>query len=156
LEATRGEAVKTTTPVPTQDSASINRFAALISDDEGKDDGENDDSGDEGNTGTVGDDSAVGAGQQQQQQQGQQPVAPRLQREMRQLAGYNNGPANNSNNAQAGILGRTRQATKWVRFAVANNFTSPKDDVLLYKDPANNQEALEGIRALVERSSKRI
>jgi transposase InsO family protein len=125
LEATRGEAVKTTTPVPTQDSASINRFTALISDDEGEDDEEDDDSGDEGNTGTVGENSTVGAGQQ--------PVAPRLQRELCRLAGYNNGPANNNsyNNARAGILGRTRQATKSVQFAVANNVAAPKDDALL-------------------------
>jgi hypothetical protein len=76
-EATRGEAVKHTPP-PTQDSAATNRFAALISDNEGEDDEEEEDSGDDGDIGTVaGACPAVGMGQQQQQEQ--HPGAPRLQ-----------------------------------------------------------------------------
>jgi hypothetical protein len=135
LEATRGEAVKAT-PSSTQDNASTNHFAALISDDEGDDNEEDNDSGDDGGIGAVtGTGQAAGTGQQQ-------PGAPRLQQELRQLAGYNNDPAHDNNNGQAGILGRTRQATKSVRFAVANIVAAPKDDALLYKDPANDQEAL--------------
>jgi hypothetical protein len=76
-EATRGEAVKHTPP-PTQDSAATNRFAALISDNEGEDDEEEEDSGDDGDIGTVARACpAVGMGQQQQQEQ--HPGAPRLQ-----------------------------------------------------------------------------
>ena len=109
LEATRGEAVKHTSP-PTLDSAPTNQFAALISNKEGKDDEEDDDSGDDEDTGEVAE--AQPAARVGQQQQEQQQGAPRLQQELHQLAGHNNNPAYNNSNARAGILGRTRLATK--------------------------------------------
>jgi hypothetical protein len=131
LEATRGEAVKHTPP-PTQDSASTNRFAALISNDEGKDDEEDDDSGDDGDIRAVARQSASSSWNGAAAA-GTAARSTKMQRELRRLAGHNNSPAHDNSNARAGILGRTRQVTKSVQFAVVNNVAAPKDDALLYK-----------------------
>jgi hypothetical protein len=95
LEATRGEVVKHT-PTPTMENAPTNHFATLISNDEGEDDDEDGDSDDDDGSGAVaGAQERPAAMTGKQQQQG----GPRLQQELRRLAGHNAGPAsNNSNN----------------------------------------------------------
>ena len=121
IEATKGSSTTAITP-----ELENNRFAALVSDSDNSD--ADDDDGDD-----------LGLMQQQQQQEGQLEPGGRLHRELHRLAPHNNPPGEGNQP----ILGRTRGATQ--RAAVHNVAATDKAvEAALYKDPANDREAMEG------------
>jgi Reverse transcriptase (RNA-dependent DNA polymerase) len=132
LEATRDPSKTAITPEWEQTIAEANRFASIISDED------DDDDSDDGEDSLSGNDTTAVAHDDQQQ-------GGRLQHEMNRLAPHNN-PGTGT--VEGGLIGRTRQATGAMvnNVAVSDDVTPDNDDnaALLYKDPANDQEAMEG------------
>jgi hypothetical protein len=133
LEATRDPSKTAITPEWEQTIAEVNRFAGIVSDDD-----ESDIGGDDDDDSLSGDDTAAPAAGDVQQPGG------RLQREMNRLASHNNPGVVGGGE----VLGRTRQATRAMvnNVAASDDLAAANDDnaALLYKDPANDQEAMEG------------
>jgi hypothetical protein len=134
LKATRDPSKTAITPEWEQTIAEANRFTGNISDDDDSIDGNGD------NDSLGGDDTAEVAVPGNDQQQG-----GRLQRELNRLAPHNN-PDTGTAGGEA-IIGHMRQATRaLVNNVVASDNMIPDNDnaILLYKDPANDREAMEG------------